>query len=503
MLSISTQNQSIVYQQLNNEQALYTKYSSRKSKNFEDFFARKPVKWVIDFKDQLHQLDDEEYLKRLLAFIIQQDSIQVTNSPIKLNLYWNTIDFIRIYLDSFLESWQKKQQHILRKKSIRNYYQLLNRKQEYRRIKQMLGIPYDQSNLSTQYEKLNEDIQVLNSLSKFTEKSTQSILNEFFKTQPNQPSDYKLNIDETWLTMQYQELNIPQLNNKQALQNHKSLTKIVKKLSNDRIKLPFHLLKGKTLSNIRNSQNQSPERLNPTQKSSSQQHINSSKEECEFQSYMKSKILTLSQQNKKKINKIFQYRNQFDQNYYINTQGRRNSTHFITSASSVSPEQIKIDQPRLSQIQLNIQDRQGQSNFCSYGLHSTMQTSSQFTYKNEISPQKKNQQIIQIYSNNLSSKIKTQQRKSPEKLRIFQHPNSQTTKLNISKAVLQNKDKIPPFLQLKFRLDDLQHSNNKRKQCNPNPDVQQIQMDDKQQTRGQSYTMVKNQVITKKPIKNK
>ncbi|CAD8165981.1 unnamed protein product [Paramecium octaurelia] len=474
-LNISTQNQSI---------ALYTKYSSRRSKNFEDFFARKPVKWVIDFKDQLHQLDDEEYLKRFYPSNQQPHKIKSL-----LEYYRYHKNLPRLFFGALAEKaiafFEKKKKH------------------EYRRIKQMLGIPYDQSNLSTQYEKLNEDIQVLNSLSKFTEKSTQSILNKFFKTQPNQPSDYKLNIDETWLTMQQQELNIPQLNSKQALQNHKSLTKIVKKHSNDKIKLPFHLLKGKTLSNIRNSQNQSPERLNPTQKSSSQQHINSSQEECEFQSYMKSKILTLSQQNKKKINKIFQYRNQFDQNYYINTQGRRNSTHFITSTSSVSPDQIKIEQPRLSQIQLNIQDRQSQSNFFNYALHFPMQTSSQFTYKTDVSPQKKNQQIIQIYSNNLSNKIKTQPRKSTEKLRIFQHPNSNTTKLNISKAVLQKKDKIPPFLQLKFRLDDLQHSNNRRKQCNQNPDVQQIQIDDKQQTRGSSYTMVKSQVTTKKQIKNK
>ncbi|CAD8167610.1 unnamed protein product [Paramecium pentaurelia] len=63
-LNISTHKQQIVYQQLNNEQALYTKYSSRKSKNFEDFFARKPVKWVIDFKDHLYLQDDDTYLKK-------------------------------------------------------------------------------------------------------------------------------------------------------------------------------------------------------------------------------------------------------------------------------------------------------------------------------------------------------------------------------------------------------------------------------------------------------
>ncbi|CAD8084642.1 unnamed protein product [Paramecium primaurelia] len=64
MLNIFIHNQSIVYQQLNNEQALYTKYSSKKSKNFEDFFAQIPAKWIIEFKDYLHFQDDDEYLKR-------------------------------------------------------------------------------------------------------------------------------------------------------------------------------------------------------------------------------------------------------------------------------------------------------------------------------------------------------------------------------------------------------------------------------------------------------
>ncbi|CAD8068559.1 unnamed protein product [Paramecium primaurelia] len=423
-------------------------------------------------------------------------SIQVINSHIKLNLCCNTIDFIRIYLDFFLEFQQIKLYHFLRKKSITIYQQLLNRKYEYRRIKKMLGIPYDQSNQSTQYEKLKEDIQVLNSLSKFTENSTISILNELFKIQPK---DYQLNIDETWLTMQQQELNIPKLNNQQVPQNLQLLKKFVQKHSKDKINLPFHLLKGKTLSNLRNSCNQSPERLFPTQKSTSQQYINSSQEECEFKSQMKSKILTLSQQHKIKTHN----KNQIDQNYYINTLGKRNSTHFITSTSSVSPEQIRIEQSRLSQIYLNVQDRQSQSNIFNHAFHFPVQSSNQFTFKNDVSPKKKNQQIIQIYSNNLSNKIKTQPRKSPERQRVFQHTSSQSTKYNNSKTLFQTNDKISSFLQLKFRLDNLQNSNNKRKQLNPNSDINQIQKEEKQYIRGQSYNMVKNKITAKKQIKNK
>ncbi|CAD8098983.1 unnamed protein product [Paramecium sonneborni] len=349
-------------------------------------------------------------------------------------------------------------------------------------------------------ERLNQDIQVLNSLTNITEKSIKSILNEYLKIQHN---DQHINIDETWLTMQQQELNIPQLNKKQGTQNLKILKKLVQNHSKEKIKLNLHLLKGKTLANIKNSQNQSPERINPTQKSSSQQHINNSQEECQFKSFMKQKIITLSQQNKIKIQQIFQNKNNIDQNYYINAQGKRSSTHFITSTRSISSEQIKTEQFRLNQINLNGSDLQSQQKLINPLIHIPIQSSNQFSSHNNISPAKKNQQLIQIYSNNLGLKLKTQPKKSPEKQRIFHHSNSQSTKLNITKALLQNFEKISPLSKLKIKLDDSQQKNKKKRLLNQNSEINKLQKDEKQFVRGQQITATKNQVTAKTIIKTK
>ncbi|CAK85971.1 unnamed protein product (macronuclear) [Paramecium tetraurelia] len=457
MSNMFIHNQSIVYQQLNNEQALYTKYSSKKSKNFEDFFAKTPAKWVIDFKDHLHLQDDDEYLKRFYPRGQQPQKLQSLLDYYRYHYNLPRI-FFGVLAEIAISFFEKKKRF------------------EYRRIKKMLGIPYEES--SQKYEKLNQDIQVLNSITKFTEQSTKSILNEFFKIQNN---DVQINIDETWLTMQQYELRVPQINKNYAPQNLKLLKKLVQNHSREKIKLnlPFHLLKGKTVSNIRNSQNQSPERINPTQKSSSQQHINNSQEECEFKSIMKQKILTLSQQNKVKIQNIFKNKNEIDQNYYINAQGKRSNTHFITSTRSISSEQLNTEQIRLGQINLNGQDRQSQDKLINYVKHIPIHPSSQFTFQNEGSPSKKNQQLIQVYSNNISNKVKTQPKKSPQKQRVFHHTNSQSTKSDITKVLLQNFEKIYPCQQQKIKLDD-HYNNNKRKQYQNNSELYRLQTENKQ-----------------------
>ncbi|CAK76770.1 unnamed protein product (macronuclear) [Paramecium tetraurelia] len=480
MSNIYTHIQQIVYHSLKIEKALYTKYSQQKVKKFEDFFSTKPVKWVIDFKDNLHVKENEEYLKKYYPITIQSNKFKQL-----LEYYKYHKDIPRMFF-GFLAD-------------MATYFYEKKKKYEYRKIKIQLGIPYEQS----KYEKLNEDIQVLNSITKLSEKSAKSLLRQIIKFQKE--DDY-INIDETWLTMQQQiqtEKNNQKQLSKQPTQNLKLLKQLVirnNQLNKDKLKLnlPFNLITGKVQANIRNSQKQSPERPIPTQKSSSQQHINSSQEENEFQKFMKAKIIKLSQDNKIKIQKIFS--NKVDQNNCNSNQAKHSSAHFITSTRSVSSEQLKTEQMRLSQIISSGGNNQSQPKLFNYITPVHKKSNSQQSLQTEFTPAKKESKLIKIYSNNFSSKIKTQPKKTPEKLRQFYKASAQTSQNSSQKNLLKNLDKLSSFQQFKIMLES-PHPKQKKKLQLHNTDTIRLQTEYKQNTKRQSITLTHNKVNGKIIIK--
>ncbi|CAD8086884.1 unnamed protein product [Paramecium sonneborni] len=446
-------------------------------KNFEDFFSAKPVKWIIDFKDNLHVKENDEYLKNY--YPITQQSNQFKQL---LEYYKYHKDIPRMFF-GFLAD-------------IANYFYEKKKKYEYRRIKIQLGIPYEQSSLSTQYEKLNEDVQMLNSITKLSEKSAKSLLKQIIKFQKD---DDQINIDETWLTMQQQiqtEKNNQKQLTKQPTQNLKLLKQLVirnNQINKDKFKLnlPIHLMNGKILANIRNSQKQSPERPHPTQKSSSQQHINSSQEEIEFQKLMKTKIIKLSQDNKIKIQRIFS--NKVDQNNINNNQAKHSSAHFITSTRSVSSEQLKTEQMRLSQIINTGGKNQSQPKLFNYIKPVHKKSASQQLLQTEYTPAKRDSKLIKIYSNNFCNKIKTQPKKTPEKLRQFYKASSQTSQNSSQKNLMKNLDKLSSFQQFKIMLESPQPKNKKKIQLH-NTDTIRLQTEYKQITKRQSITLTHNKI---------
>ncbi|CAD8092134.1 unnamed protein product [Paramecium sonneborni] len=484
MSNIYTHIQQIVYHSLKIEKALYTKYSQQKVKNFEDFFSAKPVKWVIDFKDKLHMQENEEYLKKYYPITQQSNKFKQL-----LEYYKYHKDIPRMFF-GFLAD-------------IATYYYEKKKKYEYRRIKIQLGIPYEQSSLSTQYEKQNEDIQVLNSITKLSEKSAKSLLRQIIKLQKD---DDQINIDETWLTMQQQiqtEKNNQKQLTKQPTQNLKILKQLVirnNQINKDKLKLnlPFNLMNGKALANIRNSQKQSPERIQPTQKSSSQQHINSSQEENEFQKFMKAKIIKLSQDNKIKIQKIFS--NKVDQNNMNNNQAKHSSAHFITSTRSVSSEQLKTEQLRLSQIINTCGNNQSQPKLFNYITPVHKKSASQQSLQTECTPAKRDSKLIKVYSNNFSSKIKTQPKKTPEKFRQLYKASSQTSQNSSQKNLMKNLDKLSSFQQFKIMLESPQPKN-KKKLLLHNTDTIRLQTEYKQITKRQSITLTNNKINGKLVMK--
>ncbi|CAD8167237.1 unnamed protein product [Paramecium octaurelia] len=484
MSNIYTHIQQIVYHSLKIEKALYTKYSQQKVKKFEDFFSTKPVKWVIDFKDNLHVKENEEYLKKYYPSTIQSNKFKQL-----LEYYKYHKDIPRMFF-GFLAD-------------MATYFYEKKKKYEYRKIKIQLGIPYEQSSISTQYEKLNEDIQVLNSITKLSEKSAKSLLRQIIKFQKDE--DY-INIDETWLTMQQQiqtEKNNQKQLSKQPTQNLKLLKQLVirnNQLNKDKLKLnlPFNLITGKVQSNIRNSQKQSPERPIPTQKSSSQQHINSSQEENEFQKFMKAKIIKLSQDNKIKIQKIFS--NKVYQNNCNSNQAKHSSAHFITSTRSVSSEQLKTEQMRLSQIINSGGNNQSQPKLFNYITPLHKKSNSQQSLQTEFTPAKKESKLIKIYSNNFSSKIKTQPKKTPEKLRQFYKASAQTSQNSSQKNLMKNLDKLSSFQQFKIMLESPQPKQKKKLQLH-NTDTIRLQTEYKQITKRQSITLTHNKINGKIIIK--
>ncbi|CAD8170452.1 unnamed protein product [Paramecium pentaurelia] len=477
--------QSIVYHSLKIEKALYTKYSQQKVKNFEDFFSTKPVKWVIDFKDNLHVKENDEYLKKYYPITQQSNKFKQL-----LEYYKYHKDIPRMFFGILAD--------------IATYYYEKKKKYQYRKIKIQLGIPYEQSSLSTcieftviiEYEKLNEDIQVLNSITKLSERSAKSLLRQIIKFQKDED---QINVNETWLTMQQEiqtEKNNQKQITKQPTQNLKLLKQLVirnNQINKDKLKLnlPFHLINGKVLTNIRNSQKQSPERPIPTQKSSSQQHINSSQEENEFQKFMKAKIIKLSQDNKIKIQKIFS--NKIDQNNINNNQAKHSSAHFITSTRSVSSEQLKTEQMRLSQIINTGGNNQSQPKLFNYISPVHKKSASQQSLQTECTPAKKDSKLIKIYSNNFSSKIKTQPKQTPEKFRQLYKASAQTSQNSSQKNLIKNLDKLSSFQQFKIMLESPNPKQKKKLQLH-NTDTIRLQTEYKQITKRQSITLTQNKI---------
>ncbi|CAD8108118.1 unnamed protein product [Paramecium sonneborni] len=429
--------------------ALYTKYSQSQwqGKKFEDFFSIKSIQWVIQFKDQLNYDEQDEYLKRYYSYNDQQNKFDQL-----LEYYKYHKDIPRMFLprlsDLALYFYEKKKQL------------------EYRKIKIQLGIPIDDISNCTQYEKLKEDIKVLDNLTQQTQVSTLSILRDILKSKG---SEEIVNIDATWITM---------INNQQPKTQQPSNLKLLKQLisKNTQFYKDKQHTNGPGLSK-RTIQNSPQQKVHlktlskdASQKSlvSSHKLINNSNGDTEFQKFLRQQMVAVNNSNPFNQNSAKQQSKPIIQTSY---QSKQNSMHHIINTRSISSEQLKLIQAQqmLKPNNPNTNNQQSQ--------HKKSQTQTHYT---EISSpiKHKKQASNKLYTNiGIDFKQALTQTKSTNKLfKVYTSqssiPLSANINININQLNMNNLNIKSQFQQYKAMLESPKV--NSKKKIHSNVETQRI-----------------------------
>ncbi|KAM3127408.1 hypothetical protein pb186bvf_020489 [Paramecium bursaria] len=284
--------------------ALFTKYASTKKhlKKFEDFVLNKPLKWIIDFKDQLTWEEEDEYLKRYYSFEDQNEKFEQL-----LEYYKYHKDIPRMFMRNISD--------------IAIFYFETRKQLEYRRIKMMLGIAIDDTQ-STKYDPPKEDIRLLSQITQQTQVSSLSLLKELLKQQNQE--DVK--IDESWLTMT------------QGAQPPKTSSNmmVLKQLISKQSKSPPVSMKNLIKDVATKIQ---PKIANQN----------------DFKKFIKQQILNLNHYNsaKPQVQKI----------QISNYHSKQNSCHFQTSTRSISSEQLKMSFPLQQQTKPQPSHKKSQTHY--------------------------------------------------------------------------------------------------------------------------------------------
>ncbi|CAD8206495.1 unnamed protein product [Paramecium pentaurelia] len=457
--------------------ALYTKYSQSQwnGKKYEDLFSTKPVSWVIQFKDRLTFEDYDEFLKRFYPKSDQQSKFDQL-----LEYYKYHKDIPRMFLprvsDLAIYFYEKKKQI------------------EYRKIKFMLGIPVDDASNCTQYEKLKEDIKVLNSITQQTQVSSLSLLREILKSKA---SDEIINIDATWMTMNQQQ---QQQQKSQYPPNLKLLKQLISKNTQFYKDKQNIYVAGISKKSIQNSPQQKghlktlSKEISQKSLVSSNKIINNSNGDTDLQKFLKQQILSQNHANPC----ISSSKQSAKANQISNYQSKQNSIHYITSTRSISSEQLKFIQSQQPLKQIN-------SPNLIIPTHKKSQTQTHYTEIN--SPNKYSKQISLKMHTNMGQDLKQQliQTKSSEKLfKIYTTqssvPLSTNINININQLNMNNLNIKTPFQQYKAMLDSPKINSKQKTQSNI--ETQRITSAQKS-TSSQKKTQISVQQLYVQKIKSK
>ncbi|CAD8207564.1 unnamed protein product [Paramecium octaurelia] len=421
--------------------ALYTKYSQSQwnGRKYEDLFSTKPISWVIKFKDRLTFEDYDEFLKR---FYPQSDQPMKFEQLLEYYKYHKDIPrmFMPRVSDLAIYFYEKKKQI------------------EYRKIKFMLGIPVEDASNCTQYEKLKEDIKVLNSITQQTQVSSLSVLREILKSKA---SDEIINIDATWMTMTQQ-----QQQKSQYPPNLKLLKQLISKNTQFYKDKQNIYAAGISKRPVQKSPQQKGHlktlSKDTSQKSlvSSNKLINSSNGDTDLQKFLKQQILTVNHANPC----LFSSKQSGKANHISNYQSKQNSIHYITSTRSISSEQLKLIQ---SQQPL----KQSNSPNLVIPTHKKSQTQTHYTEIN--SPNKHQKQLSMKMHTNMGQDVKQSltHTKSSEKLfKIYTSqssvPLSANINININQLNMNNLNIKTPFQQYKAMLESPKINSKQKTQSN-------------------------------------
>ncbi|CAK57832.1 unnamed protein product (macronuclear) [Paramecium tetraurelia] len=432
--------------------ALYTKYSQSQwnGKKYEDLFSTKPVSWVIQFKDQLTFEDLDEFLKR---FYPKSDHQSKFDQLLEYYKYHKDVPRMFLTRVSDLAIYFYEKKNTLDRQSIERQNSC------WAFLLKMLVIVPVIIQKQLEYEKLKEDIKVLNSITQQTQVSSLSLLREILKSKA---SDEIINIDATWMTMNQQ-----QQQKCQHPPNLKLLKQLISKNTQYYKDKQNIYVAGISKKAIQNSPQQKGHlktlSKETSQKSllSSNKIINNSNGDTDLQKFLKQQILgfnhanpciSSSKQSSAKANHISNY------------QSKQNSIHYITSTRSISSEQLKLIQ---SQQPLK------QSNSPNLVIPSHKKSQTQTHYTEINSPNKHQKQASIKMHTNMGQDLKQQltHTKSPEKLfKIYTTqssvPLSANINININQLNMNNLNLKTPFQQYKAMLDSPKMNTKQKTQSN-------------------------------------
>ncbi|CAD8198205.1 unnamed protein product [Paramecium octaurelia] len=424
--------------------ALYTKYSSSqwRGKKFEDFFSTKPIQWIIQYKDKLAYGDQDEFLKRYYPYRDQSGKFDQL-----LEYYKYHKDIPRMFQPKLSD--------------LAIYFYEKKKQLEYRKIKLMLGIPIEEDSNCTEYEKLQEDIKVLNSITLQTQVSSLSLLRDMLKSKGNEDI---VNIDATWITM----VNNQQIKTSQQPSNLKLLKQLISKNT--------QFYKDKLHTNDpgfskRTVQNSPSQKLHfktlskdTSQKSllSSNKQINNSNGDGEFKKFLKQQMIAINHSNPCHHHNVKQ---QAKPIFISNYQSQQNSIHQIMSTRSISSEQLKLIQSQ------QILKPNRSNNINQQSKHKKSQTQTHYTEIN--SPNKYAKQASNNIQNNIGIDFKQPLSHTKSTDKLFKAYTSQSSiplsaniNININQLNMNNLNIKSSFQQYKAMLESPKVNPKKKTQSN-------------------------------------
>ncbi|CAD8093028.1 unnamed protein product [Paramecium primaurelia] len=369
----------------------------------------------------------------------QRDIIHIEITKVNLINSQNIINTIKIFQECLYHNSQIQQSIIMKKKSI----------------------PIEDDSNCTEYEKLKEEIKVLNSITQQSEVSSLSLLRVLLKSKGNEEI---MNIDATWITM----VNNQQLKTPQQPSNLKLLKQLISKNTQfykDKLHTKANGLSKRTIQN-------SPQQKvhfktlskDTSQKSlpSSNKIINNSNGDSEFKKFLKQQMVVINHSNPCNQNNVKQQAKPIQISNY---QSKQNSIHQIMSTRSISSEQLKLIQSQ----QILKPNHSNKINYQS--KHKKSQTQTHYTEIN--SPNKHTKQPSNNMHTNIGIELKQalSHTKSTDKLfKVYTSqssiPLSANININIDQLNMNNLNIKSSFQQYKAMLESPKINTKKKTQSN-------------------------------------